>query len=238
MDFSVSRKYYKISKILEINIKLSYILLLNLIFFSVSKPESDEDVENEEKENEYVPEDNQNRSNAFLNSIKTDLSNNTSLVEHTNYPCICEKFLDPFTGNEKVLVVVNIPSGAQNVEIDICSDGDHITLSYYWAKLMYSAEDLFKADLQSEKPYHPKILAVLNGLERIRLQIEEVPKSIMRIKLPIKIQTSQDSWIKKEIQGKDATQVVIAEFQGFKKTYFKKKTETLVKFESETSAPN
>lgn len=202
----------------------------------MSDPKSDSEPENaaddENKENEITtPDDDavpKRKSVKHLFSKSIDF--NGSVVDHQNYPCICETFIEPETGVEKVILVISLPSGAQNTEIDVSNDGKIVKIAYYWSQAIYNYHSLFKTELEHEKVYHPMFVALQKGLQKVRTTIEEAPKSIIQVGLPIKVQTTSGSWTNKGITCKDSV-IVIAKFQGFHKDYYKKKEETIVKFE-------
>lgn len=60
---------------------------------------------------------------------------------------------------------------------------------------MYDMSDLFKKHIDNEeiKIYHPTILVCINWLEKIRKNVNNVPDSVIHIKLPIKVESS--SWM-------------------------------------------
>ncbi len=55
-----------------------------------------------------------------------DATSHTGSVKVTfsNYPTLCEVFVDPVTLNQKVILVLSLPSGAKNTKIEL-SDSNH-----------------------------------------------------------------------------------------------------------------
>lgn len=150
-----------------------------------------------------------------------------------NFPIFCEQFKDHENQIEKVLLVVNMPSGAANVKLELNSDGTIVVITYNWAKILYTMDDLFKNELHINEiqAYHPKIIALHNALERMRNKVDVAPQGSLKIKLPFPVQTSITSYKKTGIFRKDGSQILTAEFQGIPKTYNKKDSDATVTFE-------
>lgn len=151
-----------------------------------------------------------------------------------NYPLIVEKFSDPHTQNDMVLIVVCLPSGSQNVDIDLNEDGTKAIIKYNWTLTLYDMADLFKSDLIKKKlaMYHPKILACSNGLKRVRPKIDVPPESKIFIKLPIKVETALKFRSRQGIKRDDGTMILMAEFKGLMNQYIKTSSHTFVSFEN------
>lgn len=140
---------------------------------------------------------------------------------HQNYPIICQIYIDPVTENQKVLAVVSLPGGAQNVKIDLATDGLSATVKYSWAKSMYDVEDLFKTQLDAREfgAYHPMLLCMKQGLALARKKMDVAPAASIKVELPIKCQTSTNSWKKWGVVRDDGAQVLIADFNGLVNEY-------------------
>ncbi len=94
-------------------------------------------------------------------------------------------------------------------------------------------EQLFKTQLAAKTLdlSHPKIMCLKSGLVKTRKRIESTPEVLMKIDLPIKVQTAATSWSHHGVKRDDGTMAVVAEFDGFVKEYTKKLSDSTVKFE-------
>lgn len=179
-------------------------------------------------------------SDAFdaIENVEDDLcevdegSPEANSLEHVNYPIVCEKYKDPESQLEKVIVAISLPGGSQCVRVDVQEDGKSITIKYNWTKPMYVVEELFKPNLAKNdfEVYHPKILAIQRGLESHRKKIDSTPQGELRIKLPIKVQTSPLTHSKSGIMKKDGTLITIIELTGYAKEYNSKVVDATVTF--------
>lgn len=158
---------------------------------------------------------------------------NAESVMHQNYPIIVKEFICPNTETDKVLIVVSLPGGAQNTKVELHEDGLSVSVKYCWAKTIYNVKDLFKKQLSAGElqEYHPLVLSVKAGLAEARKKIDLAPESVIKIVLPIKVQTAVDSWEKWGVKRDDGTQIVLATFAGFDKDYVKKASDEAVKFD-------
>lgn len=158
---------------------------------------------------------------------------NGIIYSQQNFPIFCEQFKDHENQIEKIVLVVNMPSGATKVKLDLNSDGTIVLITYNWAKIMYTMDDLFKNEIQKNQIqlYHPKVVALQNALERMRNKIDDAPQGSMKIKLPFPVQTSVNSYKRTGIIRTDGSQILTAEFQGIPKQYNKKASDATVTFE-------
>lgn len=74
---------------------------------------------------------------------------NNSCVSFENYPAIVTKFKNPLDQSARVLLAVTLPSGAENVTVDIVDDGDAVTIAFDWCKELYKPELLFATELRA-----------------------------------------------------------------------------------------
>lgn len=154
-------------------------------------------------------------------------------LDHHNFPFVCEMYKDPVTRLDVVLIMVNLPGGAQNVGVELNNDGTVVTIKYNWAKAWYNVKDLFKKFVAAKETtmVHPMVLAVEEALEKCRSHIDSAPESTMVIKLPMKVQTDPFTWKKNGIAREDGMQIVMVEFVGYVKEYHKVKENAIVVFD-------
>lgn len=195
--------------------------------------DADED-ENDGKDDE---EDEANSKNeeigrAANSSDGFDVFMKTASMAHFNYPVIAEKFVCPDTEFEKVLVVVTLPGGAQDLKVELDDLGGLIRVKYLWPKPMYTVDDIFKVQMDSREltPTHPLAVAFKTGLSNVRKKIDAAPESMINVYLPMKVQTSVNSWKKWGIKRDDGCQTLIAVFTGYVKEYLKKASDEIVNF--------
>ncbi|KAJ6647980.1 hypothetical protein Bhyg_03205 [Pseudolycoriella hygida] len=141
---------------------------------------------------------------------------------HHNYPVLCEMYKEPENQLEKVVVAVSLPGGAQNVRVEVSEDGMQCLVKYGWPKTMYTMDDLFRKQLENKvNIVHPKVICF-----QVRQRIDAIPDSVIKVNLPIKVQTAIDSWTKGGAKRDDGTNMAYAEFQGYVKEYNKKTSES------------
>lgn len=172
-----------------------------------------------------------------VSTTKSDGSSTLQLtsvkIDQRNFPTICETYKDPVTRMDIVLVMVNLPGGAQNVVMELNVEGTVVTFKYNWAKAWYDVKDLFKkfVDEHQTTMVHPMVMAVENALEKCRSRMDEPPEGVMTITLPIKVQTDPYTWKKNGIVRKDGMQIVMVEFVGYMKEYHKVKESSVFVFD-------
>lgn len=205
-----------------------------MLFLLVSG-ESDED---EEDNPDSIPDQptlkiSENSRDASVNeNFEDSMNSGFAQISHKNYPVLCETFKDPDTLNEKVILIICLPSGAQDAKIELSEDGSIAMVNYTWSKTLYVMEDLFKGFLNATplNIHHPKIVSLKTGLAKTRKRIDALPDSLIRINLPIRVQTSVESWTHTGVKREDGTRAIIAEFEGFVKEYNKKIIDSRVVF--------
>lgn len=144
-------------------------------------------------------------------------SSSASKTVFRNYPLMCETYTDPDNQKNMVLVAISLPGGADNVKFVVSNDGTSVIVTYDWPKTMYTMDDLFVKQIADEgiPVYHPKILAIENGLRKCRQRIDAVPEATINVKLPIKVQTAGAGPITKSgIERDDGTKIVMVELVG------------------------
>lgn len=190
------------------------------------------DINNDEKRQKSDRADGAKASDEKKDAIDSP-SKPVVQLDHQNFPFVCETYKDPSSRMDVVLVMVNLPGGAQNVQIELNNDGTILTMTYNWAKAWYNATNLFSKFVTAKEltMHHPKVLAVENALEKCRLRMDSAPESTMTIKLPIKVQTAPETWKKNGIARDDGMQIVMVEFIGYVKDYHKMKLHAAVVFD-------
>lgn len=188
--------------------------MFNFLVIDV-KSEDSIDLYDAKSTHEVTVNDELNKTYLQLQSLNAGAGD--AIIQQSNYPLICEKFIDPITQTEKVLLVVNLPGGIQNIQMELNKDGTHVIITYVWPISLYKLENLFKSELTTEESYHhAKIIAAQNGLKKMKTNLEIAPINTIKIKLATRVQTAISTWTKKDVLGPDGySQQIIAEFQGF-----------------------
>lgn len=182
--------------------------------------------ENEEDEDNDIQEVDE-VDNCSVESMTTGGISNI----HHNYPVLVDLFKDPDNQFEKVVLAVLLPSGVQNPRVELSDDGLTAFVKYAWPKTMYNMEDMFKKQLTTGITiHHPKILCFKNALEKVRKRVDMCPEAVIKVNLPIKVQTAIDSWFK-GIHREDGTNIAFAEFKGYIKEYNKKINDSQLVFD-------
>lgn len=168
---------------------------------------------------------------ASTSGFDASLTGDTST--HQNYPIIIKQFTCPETETEKVLLVATLPGGAQNLKVELHDDGVGVSIKYFWPKIMYNVDDLFRKKLRMPgfHQYHPMILCFKNELAQVRKKIDVAPDGIIKVVLPVQVQTAIGSWEKWGEKREDGSQVVLASFSCFIKDYVKKVADESVVFD-------
>lgn len=206
---------------------------MKVLFILVDGAASDED----EPDNEDNKNKDETSNDPDLNACKAATSEGPTSgfddIVHQNYPVICEKYKDPSNQCEKLALVMQLPSGASNVKIELSDDGVSAIITYQWARSMFNMESLYQKQLTSQQLHihHPKILCIKNGLQKYRQRIDIAPEAVVKVNLPIKVQTSRESWTKSGVKCEDGSHVLLADFTGFIKNYNTKVADSAVEFE-------
>lgn len=199
--------------------------LMRVFLISVDGDDSDDtNDENDSIKGETVNDQN------VATAPKTPVVDN---LVHQNYPILCETYKDPDNHCDKVAIAVSLPSGAQQVKTELDDNGMFAIIKYHWPKIMFDMNDLFKKQFATNQihPHHPKLLSLKNGLQKNRTRIDMTPESIIKVNLPMKVQTHVTSWSKSGVKRDDGTQVLLADFTCYVKDYNKKSTDSTVVFE-------
>lgn len=149
-----------------------------------------------------------------------------------NFPIVCKTYADPDTEVEKVLMVVSLPGGSQNVKIELIEDGQAALVKYSWPKPMYDVDDLFRRQLNvgDLTNHHPLVLCFKSALQECRKRIDFAPLASFKVNLPIKVQVVSSTWKKWGITRPDGSQVLLADFTGLAKEYNVTETDDVVRF--------
>lgn len=191
----------------------------------------DQSADADEKENVDEKEHLDESLDFLSNKSNIPLQSDSNYIQHSIYPCICEKYMDPDTEIDRVYVSLNLPGGAECAQLSLNNNGTHAVVTYNWPKAMYTMDEQFKTDATVEQKFHPKVIAVKKGLQKVRANIDAAPKGTITIKLPIKVQTHTSSWTKRGISKIDGSQMIIGDFQGITKDYNIKLESSIVKFD-------
>lgn len=134
---------------------------------------------------------------------------------------------------DMVILVVCVPGGAKDVKMELNDEGVMATIKYKWSNVVCNMEDLFKKPLATSHVtiHHPKILCIKAALQNFTNEIDNVPESEIQVRLPIRVQTTPESWTKRGVSRDDGSQIVIAEFLGYVKDYNTKLYDSSVLFE-------
>lgn len=130
---------------------------------------------------------------------------------------------------DMVLVAVSVPGGAQNVRFEVSNNGSSVIVKYEWPKTLYTMDDLFKKEIDAKRIplFHPKVLAMEDGLRKCRERIDVVPEAAIRINLPIKVPNQSVAGTNKSgIARDDGTKIVMVELAGF--TVYKREKNSIV----------
>lgn len=190
-----------------------------------------------EESDEGEEENNLNLNNLNLRHdpeiiIDVDAHNSSAVAGcitniHQNYPILCNVYKDPENQFENVVLAVSLPGGAYEPRVELSADGMIALIKYGWPNSMFNIEDIFKKELDSNRinEFHPKILSFKNALEHVRDRVDARPEGLIKVNLPIKVQTAVDTWSKGGLKREDGTYVAFAQFKGFIKEYNKKSNE-------------
>lgn len=80
-----------------------------------------------------------------------------------------------------------------------------MVVKYGWSRTMFIMEDLFRKQLHLHQIniHHPKVSCMKNALEKVRLRTNDRPAAVIKVPLPIKVQTVTDTWIKGGLERDD-----------------------------------
>lgn len=69
-------------------------------------------------------------------------------------------------------MVVTLPGGAQNLNVELQDDGYWVLIEYSWPKTMFNVKDLFKYQLDAGQfqVYHPMLTCFIAGLVQFQMQ--------------------------------------------------------------------
>lgn len=142
-----------------------------------------------------------------------------------NEPYMMTVYSDPDTMNDRVMIIVNLPSGCSNVKFSVNEDGKMATVKYSWPTAMFNPNILFKKFISNKtlSVFHPKVVAVAKELENRRNSVNEIPQGSIEILLPFQVQTEISSIEKVGVKSEDTlgqtSLVLIIELKSFQKKY-------------------
>lgn len=200
----------------------------------------DDDEEDENSNHSIDDDDPQDVGKAAEKVDRAPMDSNTdfqsaSSVDKSlklNYPVVITQYVCPETENEKVLIVVSLPGGATDPDIALQDDGFWVLVKYTWSKTLFTVRDLFKPQLDDGEfqEYHPMPTAYKNGLYKVRKRIDLAPNGLIKVFLPIKVQTTASSYKIWGIKRPDGTNIALATFTGFTKEYVTKAADQKIKY--------
>jgi hypothetical protein len=145
---------------------------------------------------------------------------------------------------QKVVVVLTLPSGVTTCKVRLDESSrtatggtNAVVIEYDWGLFSYDPECLYSQCIAAGKMTqdHPKIQAMRKELTKLRGNINEAPKSTLKILLPIVVQTSDDTWDYTTIAHIDSngfsTQNLEIELTELQKKYTTKKRESTAVFQ-------
>ena len=113
--------------------------------------------------------------------------------------CTIGSWTDHNTYEEKLTVLVVLPSGVTDGEVHVpaSTDGtDKIFVSYSWSEKFVDMKTIFDKDITKGimTCTHPEIIALNESFKKHRKNLDDIPTSIIEVKLPYKVQTSPKSY--------------------------------------------
>ena len=158
-----------------------------------------------------------------------------SNVFNRNQPVIMAVYVEPETNQEKLSIIATAPSGAENIAFSLVGSGpgsSSAQITYDWAKILYNVDVIFEKSIKdgSLPKCHPKLMAIRKELENNRQSIDDIPRGVIELNLPIPVQTATDSI---KIQGgvKEGCKVIIVDLKAYQHSYSVKQSDKVVKFE-------
>lgn len=212
--------------------KVFRIHFLTKLIWHVCLVDEADDPPSENKENESVDVD---AFEAAANVSNPDFVTGSCFDDkciQVNYPVVIKQFVCPETEHDKVLMVVDLPGGAKDPKIELQQDGFWVYVKYKWPSTMYDVQDTFKAqfDANEFQSYHPMVLAFKEGLREVRKRVNMCPDGVMKVFLPIKVQTAPKSYETWAIRRDNGAQIAFGIFTGFVKEYDNKTSDETLKF--------
>lgn len=177
--------------------------------------------ENDNAEEENITDDKMPMFNFKTNERR-------HLVETENEPMLMTMYQHPGSLDAFVLILMPIVSGAMNVKFSLSDDGKYGFVKYDWPHTMsLDITKIFKKE--NEANYIFKTLAIEAELSKFRQNMMDIPKAVIKIKLPCVVQTSSCDQKVIGFEGKDGCKLLRIEIPAHKKSYAR--SETIVKFE-------
>ena len=158
-------------------------------------------------------------------------------VAHHNQPVLMSVFQDPETMQEKVVVIAALPGGTENAEFTLVGPGPGTRtarIEYNWHKLAFDIEGIFAAKLKlgNMAKFHPMISALNKDLQVTRDHIDDTPRGVIELTLPISVQTAAKSFSHSGKKNKeDGSRVLVVELTAYQSSYTIKQEDKKIKFE-------
>ena len=159
-----------------------------------------EDYDNEEEESNN--QDGNTRKRKHQNNNEEDEEEKvgaTDIYKDCKPMCTIGQWSDPVTGEDKFTVLIVLPSGVHNAELNVpaSDDGtDKLEVKYTWCEGFIDMQTLFHHEITklSYAISHPEIMSIKDSLKKYRNSIDETPISTIEVKLPIKVQSAPSSY--------------------------------------------
>ena len=159
--------------------------------------DDDIDIGIDNEDNHYDDDDIEDLTHDKANKKKARENIQTCL--DTKPMCTIAMWTDPHTYEEKVTVLLVLPSGVNDGEVVVPAsiDGtEKLLVSYYWSEGFVNMKTMFDKDMKKGvlTATHPEVMAVNESLKNFRKNLDDIPTSIIEVKLPLKVQTAPKSY--------------------------------------------
>lgn len=157
-------------------------------------------------------------------------------IIHHNQPVMMSVYRDPDTEEERVIIVASLPGGSTDIEFSLVGSGPGTRtarIEYRWPSIAYNIEEIFAKEIANKiiPSCHPKILALKADLQNTRDCIDEAPKGMMELSLPISVQTVANSVKRMGKVKENGSLTLIVELSAYQNAYTVKQEDKKVVFE-------
>ena len=152
-----------------------------------------------------------------------------SHIKHINQSIRMEVFIDPETENKKLIVIVVLPSGSMCAEFNLVGAGPGTNLArvtYTWPEVLYNIEKLYAKSIEEGAltNYHPRLVALKNGLTNHRETKNDVPVGEIHLQLPISVLTAENTISRQGVRVKETGAfLLITELTAYETLYNQEK---------------
>jgi len=154
-----------------------------------------------------------------------DEDDSDTAITHVNQPVQTVVFREPQSRIEKVLILAALPGGVSDASFSLDGIGPGTRtgkITYRWPYTLIDYERIFSEEIENRfmTKEHPKVEALKQELEKKRNNIDSVPEAIVKIDLPIPVQTDKKSIsIKGKTIGNGGTTILEVELTAFQSLY-------------------